>query len=133
MARDEERTRVGYVTRIVRGPAGDLSLALRLYPGAPRTLALRTLSSAFNEEPPMPGILLAETPEEPSTLIIGSRMFTAGRMVRSVSEVAFSCRRCFWDRMPSRIWFATAMDLPQKSGTRCTQPECAVRWHSTNC
>lgn len=84
VARDEERTRVGYVTRIVRGPAGDLSLALRLYPGAPRTLALRTLSSAFNEEPPMPGILLAETPEEPSTLIIGSRMFTAGRMVRSV-------------------------------------------------
>jgi hypothetical protein len=40
--------------------------------------------------------------------------------VLSLKEVAFSWRVFFVDLMPSRIWFATAMDMPQKSGTRCT-------------
>lgn len=44
-----------------------------------------------------------------------------GRKVRSLSVVAF-CWLCFFDvLMPSKIWFATAIDIPQKSGTRCTQ------------
>ena len=40
--------------------------------------------------------------------------------VRSLIEVAFSWRVFFVDLMPSRIWFATAIDMPQKSGTRWT-------------
>ncbi len=84
VARDDERTRLGYVTRVARGTGGELSLAVRLFAGAPRTLAMRTLSTAFNEEPPMPTLLLGEAPEEPATLIVGPRMFTAGRMLRSV-------------------------------------------------
>ena len=35
-------------------------------------------------------------------------------------------------RMPSRIWLATAMDMPQKSGTRCTHWACAVSEHSVH-
>jgi len=84
VARDDERTRLGYVTRVARGAAGEISLVLRLFAGAPRTLAMRSSSVAFNEEPPMPALLLAEAPDEPPTLIIGSRMFTAGRVLRSV-------------------------------------------------
>jgi hypothetical protein len=84
VARDGERTRLGHVTRVARGASGDLSIVLRLFAGAPRTLAMRSSSAAFNEEPPMPALLLTEAPDEPSTLIIGSRMFTAGRVLRSV-------------------------------------------------
>jgi hypothetical protein len=40
--------------------------------------------------------------------------------VRSLIEDAFSWRVFFVDLIPSRIWFATAIDMPQKSGTRCT-------------
>jgi len=37
-----------------------------------------------NEEPPTPTLLLAATPEEPATLILLPRVFTAGRVLRSV-------------------------------------------------
>jgi len=82
--RMEERPRLGHVTRIARGSGAEISLALHLWPGTPKTIAMRSLSSAFNEEPPMPTVLLGETPEEPATLIVGPRMFTAGRMLRSL-------------------------------------------------
>jgi hypothetical protein len=82
--RDGEHTRLGYVVRIACGSAGDIALSLRLWAGAPKTLAMRSASTAFNEEPPMPALLLAETPEEPATLIVGPRMFTAGRTLRSL-------------------------------------------------
>lgn len=56
-----------------------------------------------------------------------------GLRVRSLMEVAFSWRVFFVDLMPSKIWLATAIDMPQKSGTRCTHCACAVRLHSESC
>jgi cyclic-di-GMP-binding protein len=84
VVRDDERMQLGHVTRVGRGSGAEVALVLRLWPGAPRTLAMRSLSTAFNEEPPMPTLLLAETPEEPATLIVGPRVFTAGRVLRSL-------------------------------------------------
>jgi hypothetical protein len=82
--RDDERTRLGHLTRVERGLSGEMSLELHLWPGAPRTMAMRTLSSAFNEDPPIPTILLGETPDEPASLIVSPRVFTAGRLLRSL-------------------------------------------------
>jgi hypothetical protein len=84
VVRDDERTRLGWVTRVARGTAGDLALSVRLWPGAPKTHAMRPATTAFNEEPPMPALMLAETPEEPATLVLGPRVFTAGRVLRTI-------------------------------------------------
>ncbi len=40
------------------------------------------------------------------------------RKVFSLSDVGLSWRFLFCDRIPSKIWLATAIDIPQKSGTR---------------
>lgn len=40
------------------------------------------------------------------------------RSVFSLSDVVLSWRFLFCDRIPSKIWLATAIDIPQKSGTR---------------
>jgi len=84
VVRDDERTRLGWLTRVARGTAGDLALSLHTWPGAPKTMAMRPATIAFNEEPPTPTLLLAATPEEPATLILLPRVFTAGRVLRSV-------------------------------------------------
>jgi hypothetical protein len=84
VVRDEERTRLGWLTRVARGTAGDMALSLRMWAGAPKTMAMRPATVAFNEEPPTATLLLGETPEEPATLIVSPRVFTAGRVLRSV-------------------------------------------------
>lgn len=52
------------------------------------------------------------------------------RIVLSAKDDCFSCLRAFWALMPSRILLAVTMDMPQKSGTRCTQAAWHVRLHS---
>lgn len=66
-----------------------------------------------------------EAPIEPEydgdgecALVVG--LIFPARSVFSVRDVPFACR-CFCVLMPSKIWFATAIDIPQKSGTKCTQ------------
>jgi hypothetical protein len=83
VARDDERTRVGFVSRIARGLQGELALALKLWPGTPRALTMRPVSTSMAEEPPLPAILLAEAPEDRATLIMQPRAFTPGRVLRS--------------------------------------------------
>jgi cyclic-di-GMP-binding protein len=83
VARDEERTRIGFVSRVARGVEGELAVALRLWPGTPRALTMRSVSTSMAEEPPLPAILLAEAPEDRATLIMQPRAFTPGRVLRS--------------------------------------------------
>ena len=83
VARDDERTRLGLVSRIARGLQGELTLALKLWPGTPRALTMRPVSTSMAEEPPLPAILLAEAPEDRATLIMQPRAFTPGRVLRS--------------------------------------------------
>jgi hypothetical protein len=84
VVRDDEGTHLGWVTRVARGTEGNVAVSLRIWPGAPKTLAMRPATTAFNEEPPIPTLLLGETPEERPTLIVAPRVFTAGRVLRSV-------------------------------------------------
>ena len=83
VARDDERTRLGYVSRVARGAEGELGLGLKLWTGTPRALTMRPVSTSMAEEPPLPAILLAESPEDRATLIMQPRAFTPGRVLRS--------------------------------------------------
>jgi len=82
--RDDERTRLGHVTRVALGTGGDLAVTLRLWPGTPKAIALRPMSTAFNEEPPIPALLLAESPEEKASLLLPPRAFNPGRSFRTL-------------------------------------------------
>jgi hypothetical protein len=75
---------MGYVTRVAFGDPGELAVSLALWPGQPRTIAARPMSSAFSEELPMPAIMLAATEEEPATMILPPRTFNPGRVLRSM-------------------------------------------------
>ena len=82
--RDEERTRLGFLSRVSWRASEELALAVKLWPGTPRALTLRPVSTNYSEEQPLPGILLAESPEDRATLIMQPRAFTPGRRLRSL-------------------------------------------------
>ncbi|MBK6394569.1 MAG: hypothetical protein IPF73_07680 [Betaproteobacteria bacterium] len=84
VVRDEERTRLGVVSRISLGPDGELDVTMKLWPGSPKTRAMRPFMTAHSEDPPVPSILLAETQEEPASLIVPPRTFSPGRTLRSM-------------------------------------------------
>jgi hypothetical protein len=60
VVRDEDKVRVAYVTRVALGADDTLSLALRVWSGAPKAYVLRPLSATTSGEAPL--LLLAETP-----------------------------------------------------------------------
>ncbi|MFO1315318.1 MAG: hypothetical protein U1F58_06905 [Burkholderiales bacterium] len=84
VVRDEERTRIAYVTRVAYSPTGELAIVLSMYAGQPRSIAVRPTSIAFAEELPMPALLLAESDGEKATLIVPPRTFNPGRVLRSM-------------------------------------------------
>ncbi len=84
VVRDEERTRLGHVTRVSCNSPGEFGISLALWSGAPKSLAVRPTSIAFAEEPPLPVLLIAATDDEPATLIVPPRTFNAGRLLRSM-------------------------------------------------
>jgi hypothetical protein len=86
IVRDEERVRLGYASRVALAPDGQLSLSVRLWPGSPRAIVVRPYSSAFTEEPPMPVIELAETPDEKAQLILPMRTYNPGRVLRTIDS-----------------------------------------------
>jgi len=84
VARDDERLRMGHVTRVSLDPQGEFAISLAFWPGTPKSLAICPTSLAYVEEPPMPALLLSETPEERGTLIVPPRTFNPGRLFRSM-------------------------------------------------
>lgn len=84
VVRDDERTRLGYVTRVAVAPPNELAMSLALWPGQPRSIAVRPTSIAFSEELPLPGLLLAATEQEPVSLVVPPRTFNPGRVLRSM-------------------------------------------------
>jgi len=84
VVRDEERTRLGYVTRVAQGEPGEIAIALALWPGQPRSIAVRPTSIAFAEELPLPALMLGATEQEAVTLIVPPRTFNPGRILRSM-------------------------------------------------
>jgi hypothetical protein len=84
--RDDERVRCGYVTRVALGGGDELSITLRLWPGAPSALAVRALTTMLSEELPVPAVLLGLTPDEKPSLIVPSRTFNPSRVMRSLDS-----------------------------------------------
>ena len=88
IVRDDERIRCGYVTRVALDSHGDLAVTLKLWAGSPTAVAVRGLTSMLVEETPFPTVLLGATPDEKATLVVPSRTFTAGRVLRSLASGA---------------------------------------------
>jgi hypothetical protein len=84
VARDDDRVRLGHVKRVSLDPQGEFTISLALWPGTPKSLAIQPMSLAYVEEPPMPALLLSETPEERVTMIVPPRTFNPGRLFRSM-------------------------------------------------
>lgn len=84
VVRDDERTRLGYVTRVACGASGEFAMSLALWPGQPRSIAVRPTSIAFAEELPLPALMLSANEEEAASLVVPPRTFNPGRMLRSM-------------------------------------------------
>lgn len=84
VVRDHERSRLGYVTRVAAGAPPEFSLSLAIWPGVPRSLAVRPSSVAFSEELPLPAIQLSATDGAPASLVVPPRTFNPGRVLRSM-------------------------------------------------
>jgi len=84
--RDDERTRLGIVTRVALGATGQLAIEFKPWPGLPRAIAARPMASAYSEDPPLPVLELVKSPEEPASLVVPSRTFAPGRLLRSMES-----------------------------------------------
>jgi hypothetical protein len=84
VVRDDERTRLGYVTRVAVGAPGELAMSLALLAGQPRSMAVRPTSIAFAEELPLPALMLGASEAEGASLVVPPRTFNPGRMLRSM-------------------------------------------------
>ena len=82
VVRDDGVPRLGHVSRIACDADGSTMLSLRLWPGEAKVFAVRLVNPNKSEEPPVAALLLAETPEEPPTLVLSPRAFVPNRIMR---------------------------------------------------
>lgn len=82
VVRDEGQVRLGHVSRVAVEPDGAIALSLKLWPGDPSVHAVRLVNPNRTEEPPVPALLLAQTPEEPTALVMSPRAFIPNRIMR---------------------------------------------------
>ena len=64
VVRDDERTRLGYVTRVALGRQASICAVARAVAGQPARDGGAPAVDAFSEDPPMPALLLGETPDD---------------------------------------------------------------------
>ena len=84
VVRDEDKVRVAYVTRVALGADDALSVALRVWSGAPKAYVLRPLSATTSGEAPLPALLLGETPDDKACLVLPPRSFNPSRTLSSI-------------------------------------------------
>jgi hypothetical protein len=84
VAREGDRVRLGFVTRLVQDDADGLRISMRFWPATPKCVSVRPLSTAMSEDPPMPVLLLPETPEDKASLVLPPRSFSPGRVMRTI-------------------------------------------------
>jgi cyclic-di-GMP-binding protein len=82
VVREEGQVRLGYVSRVAIDPDGGVALSLKLWAGDPGVHAVRLVNPNGSEEPPVPALILSETPEEPTTLVMSPRAFIPNRIMR---------------------------------------------------
>ena len=81
---DDDRVRVGYVTRVALADGDQLAIMLRLWSGAPKALTVRPAAGAPEQDPQLPILLLSETPDDKPCLILPPRTFNPSRVLRSL-------------------------------------------------
>jgi hypothetical protein len=86
MLRTDAAIHAGFVTRVAAGADGGYSLALRAWAGEPRAIALRPQSPAV-DEPALPALLLAETPDDKACLVLPPRTFSPSRLLLSADAL----------------------------------------------
>lgn len=86
VVRDDDRLRCGHVTRVALDGRGDITLGVRLWPGAPSAVAVRALTTMLVEESPIPTVVLGATPDDKPCLIVPPRTFNAGRVFRTIAS-----------------------------------------------
>jgi hypothetical protein len=86
--RDEERVRIGYVTRVALGGDGELALTVRIWSANPKPIPVRPMTLAMNEDPPAPMLLMDETPDDKAFLILPPRTFDPSRVLRTLASGA---------------------------------------------
>ena len=85
--RDDERTRLGYVTRVALDAPGELAMALKLWPGSPRIVAVRpTVDRVLRGSAAAGDRCCRRSPDEPASLIVPPRTFAPGRLLRSMDS-----------------------------------------------
>lgn len=82
VVREEGETRVGRVSRVAVEPDGAIAVSVALWSGAPKVFAVRLVNPDHTEEPPVAALILEETPEEPTTLVMSPRAFIPNRVMR---------------------------------------------------
>ena len=81
--RDDAQTRLGHVSRIALDDDGDISISIKFWPGDPKVFAVRLVNPNGTEEAPVAALLLAESPEEPASLVMSPRAFALNRVMRT--------------------------------------------------
>jgi hypothetical protein len=82
VVRDEGETRLGHVSRVAVEADQAIAIGVRLWAGAPKVFAVRLVNPNHTEEPPVAALILDETPEEPTTLVLSPRAFIPNRIMR---------------------------------------------------
>lgn len=82
VVREDSQTRLGYVSRLAVEADGGIALSLKFWPGDPKVFAVRLVNPNNTEEAPAAALLLAESPEEPATLVMSPRAFALNRVMR---------------------------------------------------
>ena len=84
--RDDERLRCGHVMHVALDGRDELTLGIKLWPGAPTAIAVRALTTMLVEEAPIPTVILGATPDEKPAMLLPPRTFNAGRVFRTLSS-----------------------------------------------
>ena len=59
---------------------------MKLWSATPKALSVRPLSTAVGEDPPVPALMLGETPDDKASLILPPRTFNPIRVLRSLDS-----------------------------------------------
>jgi hypothetical protein len=81
--RDDQETRLGYVTRVCEVEDG-MHVSARLWSGSPKAIPVRPHSAAMAEDPPIPCLVLPETPDDKPSLVLPPRTFNPSRVLRTL-------------------------------------------------
>jgi len=82
VVRDDTQVRLGHVSRLAVEADASIAISLKLWPGDPKVFAMRLVNPDRTEGPPAVALLLAESPEEPATLVMSPRAFMPNRVMR---------------------------------------------------